>query len=365
MTLPRTSTLADRFPLVARKRPPAKPLGARVARLLGLAESAGRDLDSDKASVVFNGAALVASDCGDSELASEWCRRHARLYLDRAPLDGYTGRFALEPVVNLARLRSRAGDGEGAHRLLTDLYQAIDHRTAACIDGLEIRYDQLPTEPDQRKQIMGWLNEVMLSDGTRALTLAGRWRDALTHVRRYDGIGPALGEGRQVVVIALAMQGNNATAAVLLREATIEQPWEEVVRDLLRNWHAQATGAEPPAGQEELLDRAIEIPSAPGLSVFRTRLCLTTIDLGPDVPPAAIESTVGRLVAEVLRDEDGNAARDLLEHPTVGAAHHAQLRHLVEASGLGSGLVPDAMRESLSSALDLAEMAIDARLSRR
>lgn len=120
-----TPSIATRFPLVARRRPPAKPLDARVTRLAGLAETAHREHDPEKASMVFNGAALVASDCADAELAELWCHHHARLYLNRAPLNGYTARFALEPVVNLARLRIRVGDGETAHQLLTALYHAV------------------------------------------------------------------------------------------------------------------------------------------------------------------------------------------------------------------------------------------------
>ena len=359
MTPPLAATVTAHFPLVARKRPPAKPLDARVARLVALAEDANRDRDSDKASIVFNGAALVASDCGDTELARTWCHQHANLYLSQAPMNGYTARFALEPVVNLARLRIRTGDGAGAHRLLTDLYQAIHGRAPAVIDGLELHPEQLPTDHAQREQIIAWLNDIMLADGTRALTLTGRWADALAHVRRYDGLGPTLHEGRQVAVIALTMQDNSATAAALLRETTIEEPWEQAVHDLLTSWHAQITGADLPP-QTEMVSRSLEVLFAPGLSVFRTRLGLAAIDLAPAGQTLVADRAVNRLVSDVLRDQDANAARDLLQHHASGPEHHARLKQLIGASGLGIGCLPPDARESLFHALELAGRAIRA-----
>jgi len=358
MTLPLAATVTAYFPLVARKRPLAKPLDARVARLVALAEDANRDRASDKASMVFNGAALVASDCGDAELARTWCHQHANLYLSHAPLDGYTARFALEPVVNLARLRIRAGDGDGAHRLLTDLYQAINDRAPAVIDGLELHPEQLPTDHAQREPIIGWLNDIMLADGTRALTLDGRWSDALAHVRRYDGLGPTLHEGRQVAVIALTMQGNSATAAALLRETTIEHPWEQAVRNLLTSWHAQTTGADRPPQQTELVSQSLQVPPAPGLSVFRTRLCLAAIDLASAALTSLADNAVSQLISDALRDQDANAARDLLQHPAAGSEHHAKLKQLIEASGLGLRRLPTDAEESLLHALELAGGAI-------
>jgi hypothetical protein len=360
MTLHTALTFTSRFPLVDHKRPPAKPLDGRVARLVGLAENALRDHDSDTASMVFNGAALVASDCGDAKLARSWCHRHATLYLRRAPLDGHAARFALEPIVNLARLRIRAGDGDAAHSLLTELYQAIHGRAATVIDGIELRPEQLPADPGQRDHILEWLRDVLLADGTRALTSAGQWADALTHVRRYSGIGSTLREGRQVAVIALAMRGNNATAAALLNEATIEDPWEQVIHDLLQIWYARTTGACRQANHAELLDQALEIPTGPGLSVFRTRLCLAAIDLMPDVPKAVARNAISLLVTDVLRSEDANAARDLHHHYAVGPEHHERLTRLIAASGLAIGQVPEMARESLTSALELAEKAIGA-----
>ncbi|PMR58550.1 hypothetical protein C1A38_24150 [Verrucosispora sp. ts21] len=351
--MPVVPTIAARFPLVARKRPPAKPLDARVMRLAGLAETAHREHDPEKASMVFNGAALVASDCADAALAELWCHRHANLYLNRAVLNGYTARFALEPVVNLARLRIRAGDGERAHRLLTDLYHAVVNSDPIVISGLEIHPRQLPAEAEEREQITNWLRNVLLSDGTRALTINGRWTDAMTHVQRYDGIGPTLRDGRQVAVVAHLIHGDTPAATALLNRITIEQPWEELVRDLLYGW-SSATDDRSRTDGRELIGRVSNMAPGSGLSVFRTRLVLTALDLSATVAAGLIDC----LANEVIQEQDANAARDLLNHPAVGPEHHGPLRQMVSASGLGLGQLPKPARHTLSSALDLAATVI-------
>ncbi|MEU9505389.1 hypothetical protein AB0D32_03780 [Micromonospora sp. NPDC048170] len=366
MALPLAPTIAARFPLVARKRPPAKPLDARISRLAGLAETAHREGDSEKASMVFNGAALVASDCADAELARTWCHRHANLYLSKAPLDGYTGRFALEPVVNLARLRLRAHDGQGAHRLLTDLYDAVVNSSPTVIDDLEILPWQLPAEPSEREQITNWLCHVLLADGTRALTLAGRWTEAVTHVQRYGGIEANLLDGRQVGVVANLLQGNGPAATAILNQSTIEHPWEEPVRGLLHSWIAAALGDRHQADQPSLINQVSGLVLPPGLGVFRTRLSLTVLDLAADVSPAVGACLVNCLVTAVVREQDANPARELLNHPAVGAEHHEALKKIIAASGLGVGLLPQSARRTLSMALDLAGIAIhEAHLSGR
>jgi hypothetical protein len=358
MALPLTSTIAARFPLVARKRPPAKPLDTRVNRLAVLAETAHREHDPAKASMVFNGAALVASDCADADLARAWCHRHANLYLNQTPLNAHTARFALEPVVNLARLRIRAGDGDGAHALLTDLYEATVNATDITVDGLEMHPRHLPADPSERDQLVGWLRSVLLTDGTRALTLTGRWADAVAHVHRYDGIGPTLLDGRQVAVIANLIQGDGPAAAAILHRSRINDQWEKPVRDLLHLWSAAVAGDPRQADHSALINQVSGVPPAPGLAVFRTRLVLTALDLISDLPPTIAASLIERLVTDVRHDQDANPARELLNHPAVGAEHRETLRQLIGASGLDLGELPDSAHHTLSSALDLAGTVI-------
>ncbi|MFI0791594.1 hypothetical protein ACH4OY_02660 [Micromonospora rubida] len=308
--------------------------------------------------MVFNGAALIASDCGDPNLARAWCRRHASLYLSQAPLNGYTARFALEPVVNLARLRIREGDGDGAYRLLTHLYAAIVGSTHALLDDLEIHPRQLPADPEELNQITSWLRGTLLSDGTRALTLAGRWEDALAHVRRYDGIGPTLLDGRQVAVIAHLLQDEGPSAAALLTATKIETPWEQAVHGLLMTWLELSVGSAP-VDHAGLIDRVSAVPRTPGLAVFRVRLGLTALDLAVSLPTDVVDSLTKRLVADAIHNEDANAARDLINHPAVISENQGTLWSLMKASSLGQGHLPAAAGDQLSLALDLAGTAID------
>ncbi|MEU1751057.1 hypothetical protein ABZ436_00110 [Micromonospora matsumotoense] len=361
MTPSLAATIAARFPLVARKRPPAKPLDARVDRLVRLAETAQRESDPDKASMVFNGAALIASDCGDPHLARDWCHRHASLYLNQAPLNGHTARFALEPVVNLARLRIREGDGDGAYRLLTHLYTAIVGGAPALLDDLEIHPRQLPTDPEKLDQIISWLRGTLLSDGTRALVLAERWDDAVNHVRRYDGVGPSLMDGRQVAIVAHLLRDEGPSAAALLTTTKIEAPWEHAVHGLLTTWLELAAG-HTPVDHADVIDRVSATPRTTGFTVFRVRLGLTALDLAVSVPTAAVDSLTKQLIADAIHDEDANAARDLINHPAITSESEGTLRALMEAGGLGQGHLPAAAVDQLSSALDVAGTAIQRHL---
>lgn len=363
MTPSLAATIAARFPLVARKRPPAKPLDARVDRLVRLAETADRESDPDKASMVFNGAALVASDCGDPSLARAWCRRHASLYLSQAPLNGYTTRFALEPIVNLARLRIRGGDGDGAYRLLTHLYTAIVDGTPAHLQDLEIHPRQLPADPEELNQIISWLRGTLLSEGTRALTLAGRWDDAVNHVRRHDGIGPTLLDGRQVAIVAHLLKDEGPSAAALLAATEIETPWEQAVHTLLKTWQELALGTSA-VDHADLIDRVSAVPRTPGLAVFRVRFGLTALDLSMGLPIGVVDNLTKQLVADAIHDEDANAARDLINHPALTAENQGTLRPLIKASGLDQGYLPATAIDPLSVALDLAGSVIARRRDR-
>ena len=130
--------IARRFPLVARARPACKALEARVREVGDLARAAAAATDADPlpmAASAHNMAALIASDSGMPELARSLCWRQHHVYSRRRPLHAQAARFALEPLVNLARLMIRGDEGEGACRLLDALHQAVTSRVTAAIDG--------------------------------------------------------------------------------------------------------------------------------------------------------------------------------------------------------------------------------------
>ena len=193
-------TLARRFPLVARPRPACAPLPTRVADLVNRAEQADRDDDRIKAASVFNLAALIASDCGLPDLARQWCHDHAAAY-SRVPWDARVARSALEPLVNLARLHIRAGQGQTAFELLDTIYDAIANHATADVNGIHIP-GELPLSTTEHRDLRQWLWAVHLSDGTRALTSNGQWQQAHQHLTDRKGIGRRMLDGRQVAVIA-------------------------------------------------------------------------------------------------------------------------------------------------------------------
>ncbi|MFC0860935.1 hypothetical protein ACFHYQ_01365 [Sphaerimonospora cavernae] len=350
-----------RFPVVARPRPACAPLDARVSRLCELARTADRDDDQTTASAVFNQAALLASDLDLPDLAREWCHRHADLYLRARPLTGRAAQHALEPLVNLARLHIRAGDGDTAFRLLDSLYEALAARTDTVIEGIQVPASELtPTDGDHR-EVLRWLWTVHLADGTRALTTAGRWQDALNHLRHRNGIGQRMLDGRQVAVIAHATADDVGTARALLAGTEPGEPWEDAVTACL------AALCEPRRTQGEALDvmlnryRRIDQTTS-GLVVFRTRLGLSVIDAAGGVGRSEGRAVAVTLITGAVASADGYAARELLDHPGCAALLESEqataLTRVLQASALGRRRLPERLMAKLSAALDMSDTVI-------
>jgi hypothetical protein len=152
-----------------------------VERLAAAGRTARFGADQDAmtaAAQVYNGAALLASDVGLPDLAREWCWEHARKYLARLPLDSSGAQRALEPVVNLARLRIRAGGGSEAFTMLAALRDGIRTATPTVIDGYELPLDRLAASEWDRVELHRWVWMLCLGDRMRALVAEGRWQDA-------------------------------------------------------------------------------------------------------------------------------------------------------------------------------------------
>ncbi|XVQ86431.1 hypothetical protein ACQP2K_03060 [Microbispora siamensis] len=343
-----------RFPLVARPRPACAPLEARVHHLCDLARSAEQRNDRSTASAVFNQAALLASDLGLSDLARDWCHQHADIYLRMRPLDGTAVRHALEPIVNLVRLRIRAGDGDDAFEMLNSLHEAVTTNTDTVIDGLHVPVSELTATADDHRELLRWLWTVHLADGARALTAAGRWQEALDHLRNRNGIGQRMLDGRQVSVIAHTMAGELVTARDLLEATQPGEPWEDAVTTCL----AALCRLEGPEDEllAVMLDRYRRLDhTAPGLIVFQTRLGLSVYDAvgGMECPEGRAVADV--LIARVVTSQDGYAARELLGHPefrtSLGQNDAVALTHTLAISGLGRGRLSAALLSEIVATL--------------
>ncbi|MEV7624132.1 hypothetical protein [Actinoplanes sp. NPDC089786] len=345
--------IARRFPLVARPRPACTPLTQRVSDLQERADLAKEHGNVASATAVFNLAALIASDCGLPDLARTWCHRLAAVALahDSDP------QHALEPVVNLARLHIRAGDGPAAWTLLETLFQAIDTRTDTTIDGLTIPAILITDTPEAHLKTRTWAWTVLLGTGAHALATAGRWDEASQHLSRYKGVGARMLDGRQVTVIAHIMAGRNEQARAMLGATQPGEPWEDAVTACLSLY---VPADDPP----HLVTAALTAyhalgPTKSGLAVFHIRLGLTVIDALDSGHPAR-EQIAANLIRHAAND--GYAARDLLAHPgRLGIATNRQidqLTDLVSDCGLALGHLTAAHIAALNGALDTAQSAI-------
>lgn len=341
------------FPLVDRPRPVCMPLRERVAGLQHRAAVAAREADVLAATSVFNLAALLASDCADAQLARRWCHRLAALTLSRRPRSPQEATSALEPIVNLARLRTRAGDGSGAWALLETLHTAVTTRDDTTIDGLTIPVTQLTSTPEAHRQLQRWTWTVLLGSGAHALSSAGHWDQARQRLALLNGVTPRMLDGRQTTVIAHLLSEQRDAAAAVLDATHSGEPWEQAVTECLRllhDPHCDERRQAAIAGYHALGS------VAPGLAVFNVRLGLAMADallLTGHQPPAPVWQ-------EILdtASADGYAARDVLSHEAaVKAADEdrlQQLRALVDTCALGLGRLPSATRAAVEDALSTA-----------
>jgi hypothetical protein len=320
-------TTAQRFPLIARPRPACTPLAGRIAAIHTLAANALTAGNLPDATYVYNQAALLASDCGAHDLARTWCHRLARVAL----AGRHPGRYALEPVVNLARLRIRAGDGAAAWTMLETLYQAVTDRATVTIDGITITTADLTATDETHRELREWSWKVLLGTGAHALACAHRWDEARHRLAKHRGIGRRMLDGRQIAVISHALAGRSEQAHAMLLDTTPGEPWENAVTGCLA---LLCTSGSPIEASTHFHQQ----PPGPGLAVFWTRLGLSLIDaLGHDRTGA--QALAIRLLHHA--SDDGYAARDVLAHPGCRAAatdeQVRQLTDLVEACGLDQG----------------------------
>jgi hypothetical protein len=354
--------VAQRFPLVARPRPACLPLAQRIQEIESLARAAGADQDLARASAAMNRAALIASDCALPDLARTLCWRHADTYLHAGPLGAREARYALEPLVNLARLAIRDGDGHTGYATLEGLHSGTANGTSAVVDGRTVPLGHLTAGDEDRREVTQWLWTVLLGDATRALVSAGDWERALDHLTRHKGIGVRLLDGRQVTVVAHCLKGEPDRARQLLAESSPVDPWEHLVDAVLGALCAATAGgpADVELRKATNLYRTADIE--PNLAVFHTRIGLTAIDLAAATTSPHLVELIHLLLRGAKAAPDAHAAREALQHPHVrnrtSRTDRQGLLDLVEASGLGRGMAPSPLLDRLESAVAMAQDVI-------
>ncbi|WP_010352619.1 hypothetical protein [Streptomyces acidiscabies] len=353
--------IAKRFPLVARFRPACLPLPDRVQSVADLSAKAARHSDQGIASAVYNQSALIASDLGLPELARDICHQHAAAYLRSTPLPAMSAIRALEPVVNLARLHIRAGRTDDARQHLLDLYEAVGSGAAAVFEDIAVPAD-LTATPDDRQEVHAWLWRVLLADGTRTLTTAGRWSEALAHIEKHRGVGKRMLDGRQVAVLTSLTAGDTERAGELLASTAPGDPWEQLVTACLVVLCRREAGQPVEDHLFELVETYLNREAEAGFTVFDIRLGLTILDaLGSAEHPESVR-LAHHLVHRTAEARDGYAAREILSHPmAVSLATDRQTQEceeLVRACALGTGAASDEVRQSLSALLRASSSVI-------
>ncbi|GAA0988567.1 hypothetical protein Q7689_03865 [Nocardiopsis tropica] len=344
------------FPLIPRPRPPAGSLNTRVERLTTAGRTARFSSGEEAlaaAAQVYNGAALLASDVGLPELARDWCWEHTHAYLTHLPLNAIMAQRALEPVINLARLRIRAGDGTEAFAMLTALREGVRAATATVIDGHEIPLDRIVASSGDRAELHRWLWTVWLGDGMRALAAEGRWQEAAEHAQQHGGIGNRLFDGRQVAVIAALTKGNPRAALAMAEDSEVREPWERAVQAVLALWCRRESVEVTTADVETVLGRVRDVDN--GRVVFTTRLGIITTELLGDLQ-GDVSELASQLVVAIVRAQDGYAARDLLTAwgGKLSSDQMGSLNPVLESSGLDRQTFPEQLSHELHTAINKA-----------
>ncbi|OHV63457.1 hypothetical protein [Pseudofrankia sp. BMG5.36] len=350
--------IVDWFPLVPRSRPPAGSLTARLAEIHRLARAPqpieGAGLPTAEA---LNKAALLASDHSMASLAADLCRRQLQVFVDAAPLPPVLLKAALQPLVNLGRLATRAGDTARAYAIFTGLYDAARTRGTVSIEQTDVDFAELSDGHDALRTAERFLWTVLLADGTRALTQAGRWADALDHVRRHNGIGQRLLDGRQVLILAHCATRNYREALGHLDASLTQDPWEKAVAAVLRLLCLRTGNLPSEAASAAATSAYLTLGTDRAHVVFRTRLGLSLLALAPRGP--AVRAVATRLVQDARCHSDGRAVAMALNDPYLRPHLTVDeldcLTHIAAEAGQARDTLPLGLLADLKTSADIAE----------
>jgi hypothetical protein len=293
-------------------------------------------------------------------LARDLCWHQYRIFAQAGIHDETTAKLALQPLVNLARLHIRDGDGDSGYQLLEALFDAVQSsRPQVTIDRQAISLTTLTLPGDHRKAVVQWLWTVLLSDGLRALCRAGRWAEALHQARLHNGIGQRLLDGRQIAVLAHCASGQHNEAGQILREATVTEPWEHALAACL---HAISRPAGAPGSATHMTSAylAIDDPHHP---MFTARLGLTIAELadGHD----GQQAVTAKVAHTATQTADAYIARELLTSPVAGLITRetmAALQGTIRRAGLAHPLTTTQL-EQLTNSVSSATTALEASLT--
>lgn len=338
MTADNLARMMRRYPLVGRARPVCPDIATRIMEVVQAVEHAHTEPDRvvPHSTHALNKAALIASDAGLSDLAAALCWLHIGAYCGlHRPLTYVEVQYLLEPVVNLARLQIRNTRGDNAVAILTSMQHAVDNRDDLTIDGQTLPTRDATGESSDRRTLREWVWLQVLIEGIRALTLAGRWDDAVTLATANHGIGSRLLEGRQAVILAKIHHRDLEDAHDLLRSSQPMQPWEHQAQACLIALCATMKGNLPRHQINEAYELLTDAPQTPEFVTYRCRVRLAIADLAAHEHPDIASAVLNDAAQDALITADGYAARDLRSEPLLSLQTRESLQQIAANSGLG------------------------------
>ncbi|WP_344668889.1 hypothetical protein [Catenulispora yoronensis] len=351
-------------------RPRCAELPQRIEEIADLARTAtdqpglGNEERLNRVCAALNLAALVAADCGLPDLAIDFCERQFQIFHAAWPVTGNTAICALQPVVNLARLANRRGDHEAAYQSFDELNNAVHHGDAIAVNGVAVSFAGFTTSASDLSLAAPWLRDVLRVEGTRALTMAGRWQAATEHAARYDDSPERLREHRQVLAVSQILDGQAAVATSLILESVMTEAWERAVALCLRLFAAQSVGDNDTEAATSLGEAValLRLSHERRTAVFRCRLGSVAIDLiGPSSPNDAL-LLEAQLFADAAGSDDAYVARELLSHSLAWSMpapqQFAPLAEMVQKAGLDAGGVPEPTLAALRDSVGVAEAVL-------
>ncbi|MFG2865479.1 hypothetical protein [Streptomyces sioyaensis] len=357
--------LVRRFPLVSRSHLVYPSFTARVEEVRTCAEKSTQDgllLDRiNLACATWNLSALIASDCGLTDLATDLCLRQLRLFQAAWPVTGDTAIACLQPIVNLVRLTARAGDPHAAYQQLMSVHRAVHDGGTVTVHGYPIDFTGFTTRATL-DHIQPWLHALLLEDGTRLLGATGQWPQAAEHASAYDKAPERLHDSRQAHVMASLHTAGPDTANSLIEKATITEPWEKAVAQILRHYSDHLAGratAEEFTAVAHAVRNVLE-PTRPHLRMFRVRLVLAAIDLASEGCEAQAQPLHNAIISDTTQAGDAYAAREILRHPALSSnkRSHRELEAIVRDGAVDQGTLPEPVLTTMMQAVTTAEASL-------
>jgi hypothetical protein len=348
--------IASRFPLVCRPRPLGLPLDTRIASLAAseVAEGASHHEQVARASSVINLASLIASDVGLHDMAWDMCWRHYQFFAEAEHLDNpLTAVMATQPLMNIARLMTRGGDGRQAYAVLVCLYEAALRCTTVEVCGRMVNLTAITRNPEGHRKVTTELWAALLTDGTRALSRCVPWAQIAASAAKYRGVGHRLWEGRQATVLALLERGLPTEARTVVEDSQIVDAPEKAVAAVLRTL-CDLEGSGDSDHINVALGEALTLIELdePPTAVFRTQLALTALALADAA--GRTPKLYGRLRKAVLETARTDAYAARAAYAALEDQAQKELRPVITNAGFGLAVMtPDQenkMRASVAEA---------------